>query len=217
MLQDILYYVYCFFILLSSIVILWKFQRFDFSTRIIAMLILVTFCSETLVKVVRLFSLNHRPIYHFYSVISFSLITIYFIYLLGFQNKALKSVLFSVLIVLAGLINCLLFQPLTLLNSNILICKSFFVAGMSMYSLYRILLDERIKYPERDFHFWFWALFLLLNCGTFFFWATLKILNKGGHFIDFTQTVQTLINIIVYGGIFIIFFKYPKNPALVHE
>jgi hypothetical protein len=120
-------------------------------------------------------------------------------------------------LVLIGLSNALFLQPVLTLNSNVLILKAFTISAMSMYALYTILLDSKITYPERYQHFWFWALFLLLNSGSFFFWATVKILDKGGHFIDFAQSVQMIINIIVYGGIFIIFLKYPKNLALVHE
>lgn len=156
------------------------------------------------------------PVFHFYNIAEMLLIATYYI-LLIWKRKKLWYIILSIIVFSAlGLLNIIYLQPLNRLNSNFLILESFFTIAFSLYSLYRILLDDDIIKVLRFPHFWISALLLLLASGSFFFWTVvIQILKDHRHYLLFAENTQMIINIIVYLGIGLSFLLYhKKEPAL---
>lgn len=189
-----------------------RYKLLDPDSKIVFYVILLAFVTETLREIAFLIYGQKNQIYHFYCIIDFLLMIIYFIRTI--KLKFVKLYVFSSLamIVALELINDIYFrQPLTCLNSHMFVLEAFFVTLFGLYALYHILVDDNIKTVQDYPHFWFWAFLLFMSSGTFFFWSYILIINIKYHdFLDLVQYVQVIVNIVAYGGIALVFYTYPK-------
>src|SRR5579872_1368285 len=205
-LLDLLYYIYLVIFALVLIIGLCKYKYFDGYGKIIFAILFVAFINELVILVLNFYQFNTKFLYHIYCAIDFILMLLFFLKTINTNNRTAFYVI-SIIIVCLAVLNCIFFQPITSLNSNMLILESFFVIIMSLYSLYRILLNDKITFITRYPIFWFWVLFLTLYAGTFFFWAIIKTVgrNNNDYFLPMEYT-QEIINIVVYAGFGFAFF-----------
>ena len=207
---DILFYS-CLLSYLFASIIGWLNYRFlDQAARIIVILLSITFLSEIIGRILYILGSEQSYAYHFYCVIDFFLMAYYFIIFLKFPTTKIHLKAIALLISLLGILNCKYLQPLNTFNSNMLMLESFVVIGMSMYALYRMLINNELydilNYP----HFWLWTFFLLLYSCSFFFWPFIKFFYVTKHeYYFFATYFQELINILCYLGIGLTFYFYP--------
>lgn len=207
MVLDVLYYLA---LIVSIIIGFIEYKKFNSGTKIVFFIILMAFIDEALVFICRYKSINSRPVYHVYCVIDFFLMTLFFFKTIFATIRYLYINLAAITILTIGLLNCFFFQPITKLNSNMLVLESFCVIIMSLFALYKILIDDTVTIVFKHPNFWFWVFFLILYTGTFFFWSCIVPLSKNYKIIDKAQDIQVFINVIVYFGIGSVFFCYPK-------
>ena len=143
------FFIYWLILGFSTILGAYRFAKFKFSFRIIFFLILFTFISETLTRLFEFIGIGKTPIYHFYSIISFFIIVMYFIRSFDIRARSQLTIFASILLPLLGYLNCRFFQPLDTINSNILILKSFIIIILSLYALYKILLNDDFSFISR--------------------------------------------------------------------
>jgi hypothetical protein len=191
---------------ISMLISLIKFKVIDTAGKIISVLLISAFLTEIL----SLFS-HKIQFYNFYTVIEIFLTSFYFL-------KIIKLHLANKYIVIIGFFCLLLGAYITYydyyINTNILILESFLIISMSIFALYRILIDENIKKVSAYPHFWIWTVFLLYWSGSYFYWAFLEPISNAKHKYGFIVTCWHLsINIILYVGIGIAFFICPKKIA----
>lgn len=205
-----LYYVYLLILGLSVIASLRCFNKIDNPSKLISILLFFAFATEItallLVNVIKV----KNPAYHIYSIVELFLTTVYFLKTIKPRNIKTMLILAALICPAIGLLN-MRFQSIKTINSYMLIFECFTIICMSIYALYRILLDETVldtfKYP----HFWFWASFLLYWSGSFFYWAFLiSIVQSHSKFGEWVSIWQVVINIILYLGIGVTFLLYPK-------
>jgi len=108
-------------------------------------------------------------------------------------------------------LNEIFFQHINNLNSNFIIFESFIVVSMSLYALYRILINDEIQAVVRYPHFWVWTSLLFYFSCSFFFWPCIKILYKQkSHYYGFIVSLQVIMNMVAYAGIGLTFIFFPK-------
>lgn len=190
------------------------YKRLDTKSRIILFYMAITFISESLAKVLEINEIIRAPVYHFYSIISFFIILLFFIKVLNLKNEIRYIYMIFFILPVVGILNCIFFQPLTIFNSNILILKSFTVIVFSLYALYKILIDDKnAQSIYKEPHFWFSVLFMILYSSAFFFWTCLMVLVKNRHYLYIAQNIQGVLNAIVYTGFSLVFIFYPKKTV----
>jgi hypothetical protein len=208
----VLFDIYLFVLVLTVINGFIRYRRFDTATRILLLLLIVTTISEFVCKYRANNHLGKAPVYHFYNIAEIILTTAYFLKTIKsyhfFRIMLISAVVWPVL----GIINLVYLQPINKFNSNILMLESICIIAMSLYSLYKILLNDTLhnvlKYP----HFWIWSIQLFFWSSSFFFWGYYEVLmQKGWALMPSFAKAQAIINILVYFGIGLTFLFYPKS------
>lgn len=209
-----LYYFYLFILFIDVIIGMYKYYQYDEKIKIVLFLIVATFLCEVIATLLSYSTIGRDPIYHFYSVLEVSLTTLFFIKTIELKNYQIKFFLSITIWMVIAFINMYLYQPLNEINSNILIIESFFIILMSLFALYKMLLDESITNIVNYPHFWIWVMFLLLWSGSFFFWGYIRVLMSEKKISIVAFFFQEIINIVVYTGIGLMFWKFPKKNSI---
>ena len=179
--------------------------------KLIFFLLLTAGVSEFLGFILSIAKIKRGPIYHVYSVVEISLYSICFLDTLKFNRVIAKALLSSFWLMIA-ILNIKLFQPITRFNSNMLVIEAFSIIAMSIFALYKILLNNMIVNIFKSTLFWIWSLTLFYWCGTFFYWAFIELIyTRGSPYTNFISYFQVAINIIFYAGMAVVFLFYPKS------
>lgn len=209
----LLFNIYLIVLALSVLIGFLRFRRMDDASKILVSLLAIATISEFICLVRIENNLGKAPVYHIYNVIEIILTTAYFLK----TNKSyhfLKTMFVTSFIWIGlAILNAMFLQPFNKFNSNFLLLESICIIVMSLYALYKMLLNDVIhnvlKYP----HFWIWSLQLILWSGSFFFWGYYEVLTqKGWAYLPTAANIQAIINILVYFGIGLTFLFYPKSP-----
>ena len=212
--QEVLFVIYYSCIVLSVIIGIRRYGEFDRATRaLVALLFVIAVCEFIAFILYKTKHYTERPVvYHFACILRLILVTIYFIRLLkpSGTNKLIATILF--LWPAIGLLNIAFLQPITALNTNMLMVESFSVITMSLYSIYWMIKSDQEVGVFINTHFWICIIWCILFSSTFFFWAFIKILYKN-HWthMNTVLTLQVFINVLVYFGIALVLFFYPKK------
>ena len=152
------------------------------------------------------------PIFHVFTVVELMLVTNYFLLSNKIRYTLKKLVLIDFLIAAVAVANIFLSEPLTSLNTNMLIIEGFCISVMALLSFYNILKNEDITQVLHHVHFWIWSLLLILWCGTFFYWGFYKVLSKAAwNNLQLVRQLHWCINVFVYLGIGFVFYFLPKR------
>lgn len=185
------------------------YKRLDSKARIISLLVTLTLLCEILSVFSGKTSYGKDIVYHFYSIAELFLTTLYFLYCLKPARIGALTVWAAILSALAGGLNMKV-QPLNTLNSNMLIFESVCIIGMSLFSLYSILLDEKITSVTRLPQFWVFTGFLFYWSYTFFFWVFFIVLIKDQHTRLILLALQGFANMLLYMLVALSFVLQPK-------
>ncbi len=204
---DNIYYI---FLLLSLLVGLLRYRSLDKSARLILGITIVASLNELAVILFKYINIDTMILYHVYCIFDFYLTIYFFIISMRIPNGKILTALCFILLPTLEILNTKYFQPINTINSNMFAFESFCIIAMSLYSLYKILVDDTltllVKYPL----FWFWVFFLIFNSCTFLFWAYIFPISRDENLINTAQDIQVVINIFVYAGLSIVFYLYPK-------
>lgn len=152
-----------------------------------------------------------NAMYHFSTIIELILYTVYFITLLQPYRYDAFFKISIVIWPLIGALNIYFFEPLTWINTNMLMLQSFSLITMSLYVIYRMLKNTTGNIFHSS-HFWVCVLWLISSSYTFFFWAFLKVLYKHHwEYMELILQLQIIMLIGIYTGVTIILFTYTKN------
>jgi hypothetical protein len=136
--------------------------------RLVWLLLALTVLSELLARVVT--SNVRYCLYHLYSTYELILITLFFV--LTVRPNLYRRLLIPAAIFWISICALNLFlQPITALNTNILLVECVAIIFMSLTAMYVMLMDDSISQMLTYPSFWIWSSFLFLWCATFFFWA----------------------------------------------
>lgn len=214
--QEVLFYVYLAILASICLVGIWKYGILDKGTKIVFVVICSCICCEGYSFVVGKENDDRLPVYHLYSLVEIILLTLYFFTTI----KLKKPVLFALLVVVyvaVAVVNVLYFQPLRSLNSNYITFNCLMAIPMSLYSLYKILIDDSIEKVQYHVHFWFWTSFLIYYSSSFFFWQFVGYFYRTNRqFYRLSLYMHSVLNIMTYSGIFLTMLLYPQKKAHEH-
>ncbi len=205
------YWVYLPVLFLGVLIGIFRFKMLDTGSRIILILLVLTTLNELSELFMVRKGIGKELLYHFFSIIEILLISIYFFIVLSPKKYRLYCCGAIIFWPTIGFLNMLV-QPTTVINSNILIIESICIIAMSLYSLYKILLNDNIMNIIRYPHFWIWACLILYSSSTFFFWAFFdELIKKQTNYKQALLLLQVVVNIILYAGIGLTFLLLPKT------
>ena len=209
------FYILYFSILTSGIVAgRLRYQFLDKGGRIILLLLAVTLINEIAVASFMWADLNRTRIYHFFSPVELSLLSWYFF--VTTVRGGQKFIPWLVTLYCAAAAGNILFvQSIEDLNKNYIIMESFLVITMSLYALFKILINEQIALPFCYNHFWFWSLLLLYFSVTFFFWLCIGIFYaEKSPFFAVANYLHIAANLVMYSGFALVIYLQPKHKDL---
>ncbi|MCF8448720.1 MAG: hypothetical protein K9G49_02515 [Taibaiella sp.] len=205
--KEYLFYVYLFIVLLCVVAGAVRYKKTDAPTKTIYYLLCIMLISECATRI-----FSKAPIYHVYTVVELWMITIYFLQTTVKKMVSALTIAATIVYPTLAILNVAWAEDPSTLNAHSITVESFAVIVMSLYALYKILINDSIDNLFKHVHFWLWTCFLTYFSSTFFFWSTIKILYKihstGYVFAVFSQIIM---NILVYLAILLIFIFYPKN------
>lgn len=215
--QEYIFIVYYLFLVLSIFIGLSRYKQFDPAMQIIVVWLLIIAIAE-LSTYIFIKTERHSTkyiVFHISSVVEMILLTAFFIRLLKPPHYALLMRINIIGWPIVGGLNILLLQPITHINTNMLMLESFSIITLSLYFIYRILKNDQTERLFNNPHFWLSVLWLILWSATFFFWAFIKILYRNQWaYVDTIMNIHAIINLIVYAGITAVLFFYPKKSYI---
>lgn len=212
--QEYLFIPYCLFLVTGIAVGLARYKQFDKAMRILVLWLLMIVIAElSTYFLIKSGKNNIKPIvFHLSSVIEIILISAFFLRLLKPPHYA--SLMFANILFwpIVGGLNIIFLQPITQLNTNMLMLESFSIISMSLYFIYQMLKNDLVENIFQQPHFWISVLWLILWGSTFFFWAFIRILYKNNWtHVGTVMNLHAATNLIVYAGITSVLFFYPKK------
>lgn len=220
--QESIFLVYYVCLTAGVVFGLLRLKRYDSAMRIVVLWLCVIAVAE-LITYLLLKTGRHTAkylVFHISSVLELILISTYFLKLFCPRRLFMRGIPVNILLwTTAGLLNIRYLQPLSQLNTNILMLESFCFITLSLYAIYNTLKNDLVLNIFKDAHFWVWVLWLILWSATFFFWAFIKILYRSNWaYVDLVMNFQALINLAVYAGLScILLFYTKKNYAFEHS
>lgn len=201
--------VYPYFATLISIFLIGvaRYRILDKGTKTLYWMMVVTLTAELMTT---FWPHSKSKIYHFYNLLEIVLITWYFLQNIQFRNLKVFAIA-STFYVAIEICNTLLYQSLAKFNSNFIIFECLLVIPMSLYSLYKIMINDKIDKLQSYVHFWFWTAMLVYFSSSFFFWPFVVYFFKHNKlYFDISSSMHALVNQVFYTIILIVFVKYPK-------
>lgn len=151
-------------------------------------------------------------LYHVYSPIELLIICLYFNEKIQSLKRFHIGIAIGVLGFIIASINIIFVQPYNTINSIFLVYEGFCVIALSLYSFYRLALDETEL--TRSSQFWFTTILLIYWSTVFIYWGMFPLLiTTLKTSMAKITTGMRLINIFTYIGFAIVFINYKKVSA----
>ncbi|TAM93712.1 MAG: hypothetical protein EPN39_19425 [Chitinophagaceae bacterium] len=197
--QFIIYLTVLLFALLCA---LRRFRQQERSLKIIALWLIVTVISESLAAFMSRYYQNNMPVYHFYAPVSLLLIALYYHYSIPVFQRYHIGYIIGIAGIIAAIINTVFIQPLTSLDSNLMLFSGICITTMALFAFYAMFTDDTGLPLTGNIHFWISFLFLFYWCGTFLIWAFLQVLIilKEHEAIKPVYLMLWAINLVKYSG-----------------
>lgn len=204
-------YYFCLSLLFISLLTgIFRWKVLESGSKALVILLLFSLVNEIICLWLIKSKISAGPAHHIFSYFEICLITLFFLHVVKAKNVKKWSILSAAVWFAIVILNIMLFQPLTRLNTNVLLLESFSIIAMSLLALYRILLSENqiniLKYAP----FLLVILQMILWSGSFFFWGVGTYLIAHGWEAQTLNYFHLYLNIIVYLGTATVFLLYPK-------
>ena len=208
---DFLTALYLLMLLLATLSGIIRFKSMDIASRIISILIFLSFLTEIIAYYsARMFHTN-IAVYTVFSLFEFLLTSLYFNYSIDIFYKNRIGVYIGLSGLLLGLLNIIFFQPINQIDSYFLFFEAITTIAMCFTFLARLMmLHDQLKIHKYH-HFWFVVIITFYWCSTFLNFSLHKYivfdLKKNAWILDALNLVE---NIVTYLSIAIVFLLYPK-------
>ncbi len=198
-------------LLYASIAGVYNVRELDKASITLLLLMLVTFVNERLANYCIQKYHNSNVVYGLFNPIQLLFIALYYNLSVDKFKRNNYSLYIGLLATVFGLINYFWIQTPFKMNNFFLILESLIVIALSLFSFYRMLLEDETliltKYP----HFWFTSILLFFWTATFFIWGLYDYmtitLGIGKRLI---HSVLLFVNVIHYVGIGTVFILFKK-------
>jgi hypothetical protein len=208
----LLYVIYFSAILTSIIAAVVQWRSVSKADRFIIALLIVTFLSEALAIAAMQILRNDMLLYHIYSPIELFIICLYFNEKIKPLKKHYIGIAACILGVMIATANIIFLQPYNTINSIFLVYEGFCVIALSLYSFYRLALNETELIKSSQF--WFTTILLIYWSTVFIYWGMFPLLiTTLKTSMAKITTGMRFINILTYIGFAIVFINYKKVSA----
>lgn len=189
------------------------FRTNDTASKIIGILVLVTFLNERVGNYYAYTHQNSNVIYGIFNPIQLLIVAIYFNFSIDLFRKKNIGIIIGIIGCIMGFIDYYLLPDK--MNNVFLLSESVIIVAMCLYSFYRMLvIDDGLRlitYP----HFWFTAIFLFFWTSLFLIWGLYDFLiEKVGVSADVFQIILLTVNVITYLAFGVVFLLYNKMRVL---
>lgn len=197
--------------LFAFVVSLVRFRHADNALKILSILLGGTFISECIAYYAAGRYHNNMPVYSIFSLVEFSLISLYFNYSIEYFRKRRIGIIIAALGTVAGIINIIYLQPLNVLNNYFLFLEGILIISMALFSFTRLMIIEDATPMHLNPHFWIAAIFTFFWAVTFLNWGLYDYLIAKYRSKMWVANLSILIvNMITYTSIGLVFIFYPK-------
>lgn len=198
-------------LLLATLSGIIRFKSMDEASRIISVLIFLSFFTEIIAYYSARIYHTNIAVYTIYSLFEFSLTSLYFNYSIDLFYKKNIGIYVGIFGLSFGILNMLFFQPINQINSYFLFFESITIIAMSFISLARMtILHDQLRIYKYH-HFWFVVIITFYWCSTFLNFSLHKYivfdLKKNAWILNALNLVENIIN---YLSITIVFLLYSK-------
>jgi hypothetical protein len=204
-------YLYLSTLAFSAICGLRRFKTQTRAIKFISILITLTFIFEFIAIFVIRFYKNNMPIYSIFNLIQFFVVAYYFDESIDVFKKRKIGMYVGYVGLFLGLLNIIIFQPLTSFNSNFLILEGLSIISMALFSFFRLLVQyEEFRFTSFS-HFWISVILLFFWSITFLNWGLYDYI--GEEFNDKIWIINLsilIVNIITYLSFGLVFIFYKK-------
>jgi len=189
----------------------FRLRLMDRASRFMFVLLAMALLTESLACYSAFKYHNNNPIYDLFSIIEIAIVSLYFNYAITAFRKWNVGIYIGATGIIAGVINTIWFQPLTIANSNILFINGFFTIALSLFSIIQLLLTDIFLEIKKSPHFWiavsllfYWipSLMVWLLYDHFTIWVGDKI-----WIVDFFLYTVGLLSNLAFGFIFLYYNK----------
>lgn len=196
------YYAYLIVLIIISVLAVITFKKNSFLGKGVVLLLVATAVTELVSRITFAFDLGKSPAYHFFNVIELQVVSVFFFRGVLPRYFRSASAIAAVVYAILAVLNCVFLQPIKVLNSNFIELESFLIIAMSIYSLYRIFIDDDIKRVTYYQRFWVWTCLFMYATSTFLFWPSIKFIYREKlPFYNAVVCGQIIVNIICYLGL----------------
>jgi len=192
---------------LSVLAGLLRFNRMDKPLKLFLLLMVMTFLDAAAGGWVAGQIGSRMPVSHFFSVIDFSILLLYFTATIQGRVTAGALIIAPLSALALEAADLCFFQDLYQFNTYTLMAESLILSALALYALYDMVRREEIRNIFAYPHFWIWVLILLTWTSTFFLWAFLNALSKSSEYYFWLKLAQYLLFIFIYGAVGVVFFS----------
>lgn len=193
---------------------LYNYKNIDKASTTLLLLMLVTFINERIANYCIHKYQNSNVVYGLFNPFQLLLISLYYNYSIDKFRSNNVSLYIGLTAFTFGIVNYIWIQTPFKMNNFFLLLESLIVIALSLFSFYRMLLEDESLILTRYPHFWFTSIFLFFWTATFFIWGLYDYmtitLGIGKRLI---HTLLLLINVIHYVGIGTVFLLYKKMQS----
>ncbi|HET8574290.1 MAG TPA: hypothetical protein VFL76_10525 [Edaphocola sp.] len=210
MLQTVIARIYEASLLSVAVFAVFRYRQADKSTRYILFWIWLGLLTEVLGDIsIALFKTN-MPVYALSCLLEFMILCGYFNQSVRVLKAKNLGLFIGGLGTLLGILNICFLQPLTVLNANFLFFECLVIVCLSLYALYRMLVEPGLKLWQET-HFCFACLLIFYECVSLWNWGFYDYIIRSYPEKSAILNICLLTgNILTYAACGLIIYLYPK-------
>lgn len=210
-------YIYLLSLFFASCCSIYRFNKIDAASKVLAVLICSAFINESLASYLAKKYHNNLPLYSIYCLIEFGLVCLYFNKVIDIFIKRNIGIYIGVAGIVLGIINLIFVQHLNSINSYFLLFEGLSIIGMSLFAFFRLLLKYDSLNLYKYHHFWFISILVFFWSITFLSWGLYDYINQQFFRLALNINIAlAIVSIITYSCFGCVFLLYPKMRR-VHE
>ena len=154
---------------------------------------------------------NNLPLYSLYCLLEFGLLSLYFNRVIDVFAKDNIGIHIGITGIVIGILDIVFFEHLGSYNTYFLFFEDLMVMGMSLFALFRLMLNDDSRNLFHYPHFWFICIFVFFWSITFLNWGLYDYIDVQMHSsIWKIDCALMVIGIVTYSSFGVVFLLYPK-------
>jgi len=189
---------------------LYRYRQLDGPTRILSVHLALAVIAECLGRYAAARHHSNTTIYSIFSIVEYTLLCVYFNYVIDTFRKWNVGLYLGGLGILIGALLLIFFQPLSQLNTCFLLFEGFTAVVLALICFRQLFKNDHILLHTCH-HFWFPAIIAFYWIATFLNWGLYShLVRLLGERIWMINVFIIVVNMICYLSGAAIFLMYPK-------